>query len=462
MSQAITSTLAATILIIGIILVGTAVGLTLLLDNNGVTSNQHGGSSTTSSSISSVQSSGSLSSSYTTSESSSSTGAYQSSTSSSQSSSEISSSYSMTQTTTSSSSSFSYADEQLQIKSTLGFSDNQFAFDSSNGYMYGIFTEPAPVATGGGNESGDYTVSVLSDSGLVANISTPCVSCYYRSETVSGGLITSLQYDYLAQIAYNPITKLVYVFELYQNAKNGSADTLVRVINGSTDSIVSNFELKQITPDGVASDTTTSNIYLYVIGSSTPSLVVLDGVTGTIRTTITQGLVSRSGSGAIAYDPLNNDIYTSDGQVISAATYSVTNVSGVAGQTDYNLVTVNEANNYVYYGWTSVVYCCTPRNAALQLVNGSSNAISPYSVNVQNSSGSVDSQILYDSHNGNIYVDSLSTNGTSTISVISYETNSVAQSITVGANVQVLGYDEHYDLFYGIDGQGNTLIVSLS
>jgi hypothetical protein len=356
-------------------------------------------------------------------------------------------------------SSTSYQSEALSLRSTLGFSDNQFAYDSSNGYMYGIDTNPLGSQ---GNISADYTVSVLSDTGLVANLTTPCVSCFYRLSTVSGGLVTSSQTDYLLQATYSPVTNLVYAFELYQNLKNGTVDTFMHVINTSTNSVAANYEYKQISQDGVASDTTNSNIYVYTLGNGSPKLLVLNGGTGAIEDTISNGLVSRRGGGAIVFDPLNSNLYTSDGQIVNTKDFSVTNITGIAGQTDLDLATINLANNFVYYGWTSIVYCCTPLNAAIQLVNASSDSVVSYDLNVQNSSGSFDTGIVYDSQSGNIYVSSQAVNGTDVVSVVSYGTSSVLQSITSGTNnVQVLAYDPSYNLFYGLDGSGSVVIATI-
>jgi hypothetical protein len=433
-------------IMIGVIAIASAAaGLTILKQSSGTAS-----TSTTTSSTA-------FSSNPMMSTTSSSTSTYFSSSSTSAITSETNSSSTTSSVRTWTGSSSSYQNEQLQVKATLPLSDNQFAYDSSNGYMYAINSNPNGEQ---GNVSGDYVVSVLDDDGLVTNITTPCVTCFYRLETVSGGIVTSLQEDYLTQVTYNPITKNVYAFEYYENAKNTTEDTIMHVINISTNTVVANYEYKQIYPIGVTSDTANSNVYAYTFPAENGNvtLLAIDGNNGAIEETVNLG--STSGPGAIAYDPINGNVYTTGGQAVNTLDYQVANIGGIGS--DFNLVTVDTANNFVYYGWTTVILCCTPRSASLQIVNGTSNSVVTYNQSLQNSSGSLDTQIVYDSQSGNIYASSVAGNGTSTISVVSYATNSVLQSITTSNNIQVLAYDQSYNLFYGVDGSGNVVIASIS
>ncbi len=379
------------------------------------------------------------------------------------------SSASVSTSTASASGTSNHNPNALNIRQTFQFSDDAFVYDSSNDYTYGIDTN-LWITTSPANVSGDYQVSVFNGRTFVENISLPCIFCYAKYQTTSGGSINSYQTDTLSQIVYNPSTNLIFVFETYNNAHNSTTLTYVHAINGSTNSVTANYKLGGIHPLGLASDTTNPNLYLYTYTmrgyAAQPELYVLDGRTGSFIANVTNGLVSRSSSGAIGFDSSNHNLYTSDGQVINTQNYEVANFTG--GQTDVSLASFNPTNDFVYMGWNDIIMCCTPRNATVMLVNGSTNYFAgwpgfyPPNVQVQGSSQwSVDDAIFYNAQNGDTYVAS-STQGNysaSYLTEISSKSNTIVQSVAT-PNLIFSSFDPSHGLYFGVNATTQDVVIA--
>jgi len=162
----------------------------------------------------------------------------------------------------------------------------------------------------------------------------------------------SLGTDFPVAIAVNRKTNRIYV------ANEGGSQTLVSVIDGSTDTLLENVS-GFVTPLGVAVNIATNMIY---VTNSDGSVGVIDGATDTLVTTIPSAFSFPAGAIGSAVNPRTNLVYVgglfAQYEVIDGSTNTVLStfnlpnsvtVAGVAVDPTLNRLYVVDQNTYVVY-----------------------------------------------------------------------------------------------------------------
>ena len=202
-------------------------------------------------------------------------------------------------------------------------------------------------------------------------------------------------------VAVNMSTNTVYVSDIDYNTVtvvNGATNTTTTIQTGGTNGL-----------GGLAVNETTNTIYVLKSGlfGNTPSLIVINGATGTISTTISVPSIS----GQIAVNPVTNQIYVStwggpDGP------YNVVVIDGTTNAVTATISIPRQLGDIVVDSTRNVIYALNvtePGNAEISVIDGTTNAITatiPVGYNDGELELNATTNTLYvpDNHGSQLYV----------------------------------------------------------
>lgn len=415
------STVTAVIIVIAILVVGVAAGLTVLNMNPGASSS----SSTAAQSSTLANTSSSSKSTYLMTNSSS----LNSSSSSSVSTLESNSSSSLTTTanltTTSSSSTYissssNPSGNSFKVIANVAVGGNPFgiAYDPSNGYLYALNYGSLQCAYRG-NECGYVSVIDGSTNSIVANIS----SGFFSPQG----------------IAYDSSNGLIYVANSYSNN--------LSIINPSTNRVTGYVQVG-CSSFSVYFEPNNGYLYVPILSCSYNTVLVVSGVSNTVVGNITGGLWNPD---AFTYDSSNGYLYAANtacnngmggGECgnISVIDTSLNNVIDQIGP-------LGSPRGIAFDPLNGYVYVASALSGSVTIINGATNSVLS-SISV----GGEPQSVVFDPQNDHLFVTNFpgsdSVNGH--VTVIDGAANLVIGNVTVG----------HAPLYGALDTSNGYIYVS--
>lgn len=262
-------------------------------------------------------------------------------------------------------------------------------------------------------------------------------------------------------IAVNMSTNTVYVSDIDDNTVtvvNGATNTTTTIQTGGNNGL-----------EGLAVNEMTNTIYVLKSGlfGNTPSLIVINGATGTISTTISVPSIS----GQIAVNPVTNQIYVStwggpDGP------YSVVVIDGTSNAVTATISIPRQLGDIVVDSTRNVIYALNvtePGNAEISVIDGTTNAITatiPVGYNDGELELNATTNTLYvpDNHGSQLYVIDGATD-TVTTTVPLPEVSTVPHAVAVNSatnTVYVAGEVNSAPVVQVLDGATNAITATIN